>query len=295
MAIPENTSATSKKSRHDKLAAIIRDRLELDAEWSAATERPKFFDEIEKSRLSEFEDAFGQMVRAGCKWEVLLTCLARYRTYNTRERIEQPARYDSDEELPQLSKPPVKGHSPIGRPPDRDRRKSIVSNLDAAIGIIKNHESLLCELGQFEPPPGIVDYRLTAHQLTADEVVLNLTKLLTWCRKLLSEDSLGNFRTVESVGRLVPCVYIDVVTPKRNSIRDRRLPLRPIAKLLSAMSNDDRFTQGQLREALARFKRQYPSVYRQLRAKIEVLHCTSNEPPDGWRQLFAAEARRRSR
>jgi len=287
MTISNDPSGPTKKSRHDKLAAIICDRLELDEPWFPATERPKFFGEIEKSRLNEFENAFGQLVRMGCKWEVLLTCLVRCHTYNTRERVVRRAPHDSEDDESCF---PPKERRPIGRPPDRDKRDSIRANLDSAIGIIENQENLLCELGQFSAPPGIVGY-----QLTADEVVAYLPKLLRWCRRVLSDDSLGNFSTVESVGQLVPCVYVDVVTPKANSSRNLRLQLKPVADLLRVISGGARYKQDQLREALSRFQRQYPSVYRQLRAKIEDLHSRSNESPDGWRQLFSAEARRHSR
>ena len=277
-----------RKSRQDKLAAIIRDRLELDEEWFPVTERPKFLGEIEKSRLSEFENAFGRMLKVGCKWEVLLTCLARCHTYNTRERIVRSGKFDSEGEL--ILKPEM-GREGIGRPPDRDERNSIGANLDPATRIVQRHAALLFELSQLDLPPRIIGPRLSA-----DEAIVYLPELLRWCRKLLtSDDGLGNFSTVESVGQLVPCVYVDVVTPRSDSARNRRLPLTPVADLLRTILGERRYKQDQLREALSRFQRQYPSVYRQLRAKIEDLHRASNESPDGWRQLFAAEARRRSR
>lgn len=286
MTNPESVASAPKKIRNDRLAAIIYDRLELDEDWFSTTERPKFFGEIEKSRLNEFEDAFGRMLKAGCKWDVLLTCLARCHTYNTKERIVRHGKFDSEGEL--ILKPEM-GREGIGRPPDRDKRNSIESNLRAAVGIIERYEDLLAELGQFSAPPGIMGC-----QLSSDEAVVYLPKLLRWCQKALSDDSLGNFSTVESVGQLVPCVYVDVVSPKKDS-SNRRLPLTPVADLLCTILGERRFKQDQLREALSRFQSHYPSVYRQLRAKIEDLHRASNESPDGWRQLFAAEARRRSR
>jgi hypothetical protein len=286
MAIPGNSSVASKKSRHDKLAAIIRNRLELDEEWFPIMGRPRFFEGMETLRLKEFENEFGQLVRMGCRWEVLLTCLTRCYTYNTSERIRENAQYGSDGEVSHSS---VKERNPIDRPPGRDKRNSIESNLRAAVGIIERHEDLLAELGQFSAPPGIMGC-----QLSSDEALVYLPKLLRWCQKVLSDDSLGNFRTVESVGQLVPCVYVDVVSPKKDS-SNRRLPLSPVAKMLRAIFGERRYKQDQLREALSRFQRQYASVYQQLRAKIEDLHHASNESPDGWRQIFASEARRRSR
>lgn len=132
-------------------------------------------------------------------------------------------------------------------------------------------------------------------RITADEAVLYVQKLLRWCRKLLSDDSLGNFSTVESVGQLVPCVYVEVVAPHAKQASRRRLPLEPVADLLDAMASDSRHTQGQLRMALNRFTSEYPRVHGELRDKIDALHRESNEPADGWRQLFVAESRRRSR
>lgn len=132
-------------------------------------------------------------------------------------------------------------------------------------------------------------------RITADEAVLYVQKLLRWCRKLVSDDSFGNFKSVESVGQLIPCVYLEVVAPHAKQASRRRLPLKLVADLLNAMSCDSHHTQGQLREALNRFQRQYPRVHRALRDKIDALHRESNEPADGWKQLFVAEARRRSR
>jgi hypothetical protein len=295
MATPGDTSGAPKKTRRDRLEAIIRDRLELDEEWSAVNERPTFFGEIEKSRLGKFEDAFGQAVRAGCKWEVLLTCLDRYDIYNKQERVIQEALYDSDEEM---LRPAEKVLESIGQPPKREKRISIAADLKAVAKIVETYESLLLELGQLKRPPGFLNLELKMTRPTADEVVPYLPKLLKWCGEVLSDDSLGNFRTVESVGRLIPCVYVDVVTPKARSEERRRLPLKPVADLLNIMEGNSPFRaykQDQLREAYRRFQRQYPRVYRQLRAKMKDLHDTSKESPDGWQQLFAAEARRRSR
>lgn len=91
-----------------------------------------------------------------------------------------------------------------------------------------------------------------------------------------------------------PIVYVDMITPKVNSGCNRRLALTPVANLLKAMFGEARYKQDQLREALNHFQSTYPRMRRTLRTKIEDLHRTSNEPAASWRQLFAAEARRRS-
>src|SRR5208283_2849775 len=110
------------KIREKKLATVIRDRLELREKWFPRSELPDSFKKIERSQLNELEIAFKELVKKGCKWEVLLTCLARYHTYNTKERIKEKAQYGPDDEL---SRRPVKERVPIDRPPDRDKRESI--------------------------------------------------------------------------------------------------------------------------------------------------------------------------
>jgi hypothetical protein len=290
----------TKKSRRKRLEAIIRDRLGLGEEWFAITSRPAFFDKMDKLRLNAFENAFGQAVRLRCKWEVMLACLLSYYTYNARQLVVRPARYDSDGEL---SHRPERVWEPrtAARPPDRDRRNTITSNLNAAAGDIENHEDLLSTLGRLDPPPQTewtdpaTDADVRDVCITADEAVRYVQKLLKWCRRLLADDSIGNFSTVESVGQLVPCVYVEVVAPKAKPESRQRLPLKPVADLLDAMSPDSHHKQGQLRIALNRFSNDYPRVHRELQAKIQELHRASNEPEDGWRQLFVAEARRRSR
>jgi hypothetical protein len=301
MASSKNpTGDPTKNARHKKLEAIIRHRLGLGEEWFGFTHRPNFFDKMDTSQLSGFEKAFGRTLKLGCKWEVMLACLVCYYTYNAEQRVLRPARYDSDGELSHL---PEKVWEPAAaaRPPDRDARNRISANLNAAAGDIGKHEDLLSALGRFDPPPPTVwsdpttDADIRDVRITADEGVLYVQKLLRWCRKLLSDDSLGNFSTVESVGQLIPCVYVEAIVPTAKHPSRRRLPLQPVADLLNAMPPDSHHTQGQLRVALSRFSDAYPRVRRELQAKIEDLHRTSSEPSDGWRQFFAAESRRRSR
>jgi hypothetical protein len=288
----------TKKARHEKLEAIIRDRLGLGEDWFGITSRPRFFDEMTKSRLTAFEDVFGQMIKLGCKWEILLTCITCYNTYNSRRRVVRPARYDSEGELSHL---PEKDWEPDAapRPPGRDGRNRIATNLSAAAGEIENHEDLLCTLGRLDAPPQTewtdptTDGDMRDVRITADEAVLYVQKLLRWCRKLLSDDSIGNFSTVESVGQLVPCVYVEVVAPRAKSGKGQRLPLQNVADLLNAVPPHSHHSQGQLRIALDRFMNEYPRLHRELLVKIEDLHRKANEHADGWRQLFGTEDRRR--
>jgi hypothetical protein len=276
---------------------MIRGRLGLDEDWFAITNRPVFFEGMTKTRLNEFENAFGQAVRLGCKWEVMLACLVCYHTYNARQ-VVRPARYDADEELTHL---PEKVWKPgkAARPPGSERRSNIVRNLKAAAGDIANYEDLLSALGRLTPPPvttwvdPLSDSDMRDVRLTADDAVLYVQQLLTWCRRLVTDSLIGNFKTVESVGQLVPCVYVEVVASKATPGKRQRLPLEPVAGLLNSMSGRQHYRQGQLRVALNRFERDYARVHKNLSAKIESLHLTSSEPPDGWKQLFAVEDRRR--
>jgi hypothetical protein len=240
----------------------------------------------------------GQMVRLGCKWEIVLTCVTCYHTYNATQRVVRPARYAPDGELSDL---PQKVWEPekAARPPNLGTRSKITSNLTAAVGEIARHEDLLSALARFDPPPQtewtdpLTEGDIRHVRITADEAVLYVQKLLLWCGRLLSDDSIGNFKTVESVNQLIPCVYVEVVAPKPNTGRMQRLALQPVADLLNATSGEQRHNQGQLRIALNRFERDYPRVYRALRAKIEDLHRTASEPAEGWRRLFETEDRRR--
>jgi len=284
------TPAQTVKSRRDKLAAIIRNRLELDEEWFPVTDRPSFFDRIEQKKWPIFENAFKRVVELGCRGDVLLTCVARMDSYNTEEVIVRQAVYDSNAEL--SAKPKIERRE-MERPPGNAERNSFRGKLDAAYGQIKRYETLLFELGQFEAPPSTL-----GPHLSADEALIYLPRLLKWCGRLLSNDSLGNFRTVESAGRFVPCVYVELVTCALNSIpdRERRLPLERVVDLLHEINGSADSDQADfLREAMKRFRRDYGSVYKELKDKIRVLHRSATEAPDGWRPLFSDERIRRSR
>ena len=287
------------KSNRDKLAAIIRNRLELDEDWFPVTERPSFFDRIKQKDWHEFETAFKRVLALGCRGDVLLTCLARFDTYNTEEIVLSQAPQHDNGDWPR----PKTKRQPIGKPPGKDERDSIQRKLNEAFGRIKRYENFLSELGEFEPPPSIfAAERVSADGtivplpiLSADEAIAYLPKLLKWCEKLLSDESFGNFRTVESVGRLVPFVYAELVASKPNSKRKRGLGLQGVADLLYEINQSVGGGAAQFLEAMRRFQRDYAGIYKQLRQKISALHHSAAEAPDGWQQLFANERERRSR
>jgi hypothetical protein len=294
MPKPEGKSVTggpqgSEKSRRFKLAAIMRDRLELDDEWFTVTDRPRFFDKINQKNWYGFETAFKRVVDLGCRWDVLLTCLARFETYNTEEIVLERAKQDAEGEV--VAKPKAR-RQPMRRPPGKDERESIRRSLDAASGRIKRYQDLLFELGRLEAPPSILGPRLSS-----DEAIVYLPRLLRWCRNLLTNESLGNIRTVESAGRLVICVYVDFVTHEKNSLSRaaRPLSLQPVADLLHEIEESAGCDQAELREALRRLQRQYTDVHKLLTEKIRMLHHSPILAPHGWRRLFAEERERRSR
>jgi hypothetical protein len=286
-------------SHRDKLAAIIRNRLELDEEWFPLTSRPSFFDKIETKDWREFEAAFKRVLDLGCRGDVLLTCLARFDTYNTEEIVLSQAQRHDGEDWPR----PKTKRQPIGKPPGKDERDSIRRKFDAAFGRIKRYENLLSELGQLEAPPSILALEhLSADGavvpppiLSADDAIAYLPKLLKWCEKLLSDKSFGNFRTVESVGRLVPCVYAELVATNPNSKRKRGLRLQGIADLLYEIDQSAGGGAAEFRQAMRRFQQDYAGIYSQLRKKILALHHLATESPDGWQRLFSNERERRSR
>lgn len=293
MATPQKP----KKSNRDRLAPIIRNRLELDDEWFPLTSRPSFFDKIRPKDWREFETAFRRVLDLGCRGDVVLTCLARFDTYNTEEIVLEKARYDSDGEL---SARPKTRRQRMSRPPGKDERDSFRRSLDAAAGGIKRYEDLLLELGQFEAPPSIFAPEYLSADgtvvppptLSSDDAIAHLPKLLKWCEKLLSDKSFGNFRTVESVGRLIPCVYVELVA---NSKRERGLGLQGVADLLYEINQSAGGGAAQFREAMRRFQRDHASIYEQLRRKILALHHSAKEAPEGWQRLFSDERERRSR
>lgn len=282
------SSPKSGKSQRHKLAAIIRSRLELDEDWSTSTERPNFFDRITHKNWPEFETAFKRVVSLGCRWDVLLTCLSRYDTYNSVEIVLESARYDSDGEL---SARPRTRRQQLSGPPNKDERDSIRRCLGRAHDRIRRYEGLLFELGQLDAPPSVL-----GPELSPDEALVYLPRLLNWCSRLLADDSFGNFRTVQNAGRLVPCVYAELVADESNTGKNqpRQSCLRLIADLIYEMKEHDGCEQAELREALKRFKLQYPELYRELKNKIRTLHEFSDGDSDGWKRLLANERVRRS-
>jgi hypothetical protein len=269
-------------SNRDRLAIIIRERLELAEEWFPITSRPEFpFNKVKNWK--DFERKFKQVLELGCRGGVMLTCLLRFATYNRENVIVNPGVYDV--ETGEVVREPKKKQQPIISAPDSDERNRIKANLNAAIRIVEKYERLLSELGTVNPPL-IEEFG----ELSTDLSVVYLPRLLRWSSRLLSGDGVGNFATVHSAGQLAPCVYIELLITQRRKLGSA---LDAVAGMLNEISDTPNYNQEQLRETLNRFKRQYGTVYRELCDKIQVLHHASTTSPDDWRTMFVAESNSR--
>lgn len=279
MVDPEHKTPLSNR---DRLARIIRERLELEEEWFPLTSRPEFyFDKVKNWK--DFERKFKQVLELGCRGDVMLTCLFRFASYNWEHVVVTPGAYDA--ETGELIREPKKKRQPIISPPDSDERDRIKANLNAAIRIIEQYERLLVELGRVTPP--LVE---EFGELSTDLSVVYLPRLLKWSCRLLSGDGVGNFATVHSAGQLAPCVYMELLITQKRKLGSA---LDAVAGMLNEMSNTTDYNQEQLRETLNRFKKQYGAVYRELRDKIQELHKGSRASPDDWRAIFVEETKSR--
>ncbi len=276
-----DSERTPPKSSRYRLSVIIRERLELEEEWFPLTSRPEGFDKVKS--WTGFRRMFKQALELGCRWDVMLTCLSRFASYNREQVIVSPGEYDAD--TGELIRAPKRKRQPIISPPDDAQRKSIKANLDAASKIVEKYERLLLELGTVTPP--LVE---EFGGLSTELALVYLPRLLKWSCRLLSEDGVGNFATVQSAGQLAPCVYMELVITQNRKLGGG---LAIVAHLLNQLSNTADYNQEQLRETLNRFKKQYGDVYHELRVKIWALHQTSANPPDGWKEILEAEAESR--
>jgi hypothetical protein len=281
MGHPENKPPISNR---DRLETIIRERLELAEEWFPVTTRPKFlFDNVKNWK--DFERRFKEVLAVGCRGDVTLTCLSRFANYNWEHVVVTPGVYDV--ETGELIREPKKTRQAIISPPSADERGRIKSNLNAAFRIIEQYEQLLVELGTVTPPH-IEEFG----EQSTDLSVVYLPRLLKWSCRLLAGDGVGNFSTVHSAGQLAPCVYVELLITQKRKLGTA---LDAVAGMLNEMSDTADYNQGQLRESLNRFKKQYGSVYRELREKMQALHQRSSASPDEWRAIFVAESNSRRR
>jgi hypothetical protein len=277
MADSERKSQALSRNR---LAVILRERLELAEEWFPLTSRPElYFDKV--SSWTGFERKFKQVLAMGCRGDVMLTCLSRFASYSGEHVVVSPGTYDP--ETGELIREPQKEWKAIINPPNAEQRESIKANLNAAITIIEKYERVLFEMGTVSPPL-VEEFGV----LSAELSVVYLPRLLRWSCRLLSADGVGNFATVHSAGQLAPCVYMELLITQKRKLG---LALKAVAGMLNAISGTNDYDQEPMREALNRFKKQYGAIYRELREKIWALHERSNTSPDDWQAFFLAETK----
>jgi hypothetical protein len=277
------TEPTPKKLDRAELASIISDRLQLDEEWSTATSDQPFREGVPDWR--GFCSHLNFLVAAGCRWDVLLTCIRRFMTYN-QDFALHPVTYDSDGEAEGV---PVREMKAIPPPPKAAERNVINNDLNAVLRHLEDHQQLLYVLGALAPP-NVEEFE----ELSAERSLYYLPILLRWVRRLLVERPSGNFKTVVDVGCLPLCVYVQMVA------RAKKAQVRPllekVAELLNGFSGEIAFSGPQLEENLRRFNIQYPSIYSGIRQTLRTLHKDSvreNNPP--WKELVEMEAATRRR
>jgi hypothetical protein len=311
-------------SNREVLGAIIAERLELEEEWRPQQDFTYFSGKI-KNKLN-FEQAFKSLLEIGCRWDVMLTCLARALTYN-QEKVPQPPRMTSTSSLPipvqdskgnwlpEDTEDPLKlkpSYRPKIMPPAAKERERVSANLKAASSVLNRYDTLLFELSAYLP---FQDTGL-GPDITSVEAYVLLPRLLRWAEKLLTEQTIGNARTIERVGELVPCVYVELMASRRKGRATQTtrgtLPwLKHVAQILQELEGgqmlpsppgkkkiakpakfsniqlaEAKFTNAQLAEAMRRFERDYPGVHRQLSRKLRSLHNQPRPKANDWHQAY---------
>jgi hypothetical protein len=300
------------------LGAIIAERLELEEEWCPHDGFSYFSGKIKN--LRNFEGAFRRVLQVGCRWDVMLTCLARVLSYNL-ERVPQQLRtlstdaqrephplviqdskgnwYPEDTEDPLALRP---SYRPKIMPPAAEERQKLRADLQAASKGLERYDTLLFELSAYLP----FQNSGLGPDITSVEACVLLPRLLRWSERLLTEQSLGNARTIERAGELVPCVYVELLAAQQKTRSAQEiLPwLGAVAAILNELEGDkvptSRATRkkpskprllsdNQLAEALRRFKRDYPDVHRQLRRKLTSLHDQPRPKANDWHQTYVRD------
>jgi len=282
-------------ANREAFGAIIAERLELEEDWYPLDGFSYFSGKIRTPKY--FEAAFRLMLDFGCRWDVLLTCLARTLTYNLEKVQQQPKTLSAKREPP-----PLPRYATKIMPLAAEERKRLRAHLQAASNALNRYDTLLFELSAYMPFRGTG----LGSGITSVEACVLLPGLLRWSERLLTEQSLGNARTIERVGELVPCVYIELLASKQKTRSAREiLPwLGAVAKILNELMGETAppsgstkkkpskpliLSDGQLAEALRRFKRDYPGVHSQLRRKLTTLHDEPRPALGDWHQAYVRD------
>jgi hypothetical protein len=190
-------------SSRAKFVAAIRERMCLDEDWQdflPIEEPPSFLRKVES--LDLFARGFELMLNQGCRWDILLLCLELFANYNNSfESVV--SRNDEGEVITRIAR-----LTPKLDPPNSEHRATNSANLDAAIKILKEYESLLVERAILTPPPHAGWVQEPPDQLAVITSVEYLQRLLRWARDVLTEPG-ENFRTVKNAGRVLPCLYVE--------------------------------------------------------------------------------------
>jgi len=265
-------------------------RLELEEEWHTCESFVSLSGRIRNKR--NFEGAFRELVEGGCRWDVLLTLLVAADTYNL-DRVPQPAMPRDNQAgagpdqsglspLERFRRYGDEGTAPEPKPkfipkpnlPTASERERIQRDLDVVINDLVRYEPLLWELA--EPSNYWTD--------ALNELVRSLRAV----RRLFTTANIGNARTIQSVGHLVPAIYADIIASQPASPRTPALVLlKSVAALLNeCKTGAPAFADAQLAEALRRFKRQFPAIHRHVCAKLRSLHAGPRPEMDDWREAY---------
>jgi hypothetical protein len=306
-------------ANREVLGALIVERLELEEEWCPHDGFSYLAGRIKSPK--SFESAFKRVLAAGCRWDVLLTCLARTLTYDLEEVQQQPRmpRDSAEGEPPpipmqnskrnRLPKEPEASfesrptYRPKIMPPTADEREGVRANFEATSSLLKKYDTLLLELAMYLP----FESSGLGPDLTPIDALIVMPKLLKWAESLLTDQVIGNARTVKSIGPLVPCVYIELLASRHPNPSARPvLPwLKFIAEILNEIKGENMQpsrsvlrmeeseppirSASQLAQALRRFKREYPDVHDQLCRKLTGLHDLPRPEANNWHQAYVRD------
>lgn len=295
------TTDQQRRSRSNRatLSAIIAMRLELDEVWCTWESFSFLAGEIRNKK--NFESAFRSLVQSGCRWDALLACIMGFVTYN-RDEVHSSAGAEDDNELGGKDRPiaEVAGASSVFRnsalrpkskpmhalridPPNSSERARICANFDATAAALKKYNTLLYELAMHTP----FETNSLVEEMSPVDAHLLLPRLLVWAKKLLTNHNVGNARMIESVGQLIPCIYVEWIASKQRTPGTRVLPsLKSVAELLNECRTEPVCSGDQLSESLRRFKREFPELHRRLRVKLASLDEEPQPEVDNWQRIY---------
>ena len=181
----------------------------------------------------QVEKRVEQLVEGGCKRKVLYWCLSRLTLKAERERAGEVRHIEA------LDDSPVKSRTSQEKLPTREHMKGVSNQLEAALGVIQNHQGELLMasevLGHSLPLPkgGI----LFDSPPTDIDAMLMLMSSLAWAKKLSdSWQGLNEKQWVKSMGSLYLLEYVWLCTkspekhwhPKKAGVQRKKTKLTRI-------------------------------------------------------------------